>query len=401
MKNLIVAQSGGPTAAINASLAGVIYGAQQSGKVGRILGSRNGIEGVLHENFVDLTDFDRFDQLKVTPAMALGSCRYKLPGDVEHEIYNRIDDVLKRNNVGYVLYIGGNDSMDTVLKLSKYYEGKEDAPYVIGVPKTVDNDLPITDHTPGYGSAAKYLAITMQELIRDLSIYAIPSVTIVEIMGRDAGWLTLATGLPRLMGGMKPDIIAIPEVPFDENEFLGKIRELHKTTNGVVIAVSEGIRDKDGNYVGASAQSGAVDTFGHAYLSGVGKYLELLVKDKIGCKVRSIEVSLMQRCASHLASKVDLDEGFALGEYGAKLAAEGNTGLMAALKRTGNDPYTVELTPVDVALCANKDQSVPEKWFDLENEQVKKEICDYILPLIEGEPEYFTDKYGFSDYVIL
>lgn len=405
-KTLLVGQSGGPSCAINATLAGVIHAASESKKVERILGSFHGIEGVLRDNTIDLTNFTELDKLSATPAMALGSCRFKLPADQNDPIYGKILERLKEWNVGWFLYIGGNDSMDTVSKLAAYFaeirrqQPEREVPVVFGLPKTIDNDLPGCDHTPGYGSAARYLSVTMQELIRDTAIYALPSVTIVEIMGRNAGWLTLAAGLPKFMGGCKPDIVAIPEVPFDEDDFLDRIRELQKKEHTVIVAVSEGIRDKNGDYVGSSSKSGAVDVFGHAYLSGVGKYLEHLVKYKIGCKVRSIELNLMQRCSAHLASKTDLDESFSVGAYGTEQALDGVTGKMAVIRRgEENCEYKAVYDCEEIEKCANQELLVPEKWFDLENADAQKEICDYILPLIKGEAKKFTDPYGNYDYI--
>ena len=405
-KTLLVGQSGGPSCAINATLAGVIHAASESKKVERILGSFHGIEGVLRDNTIDLTNFTELDKLSATPAMALGSCRFKLPADQNDPIYGKILERLEEWNVGWFLYIGGNDSMDTVTKLAAYFaeirrqQPEREVPVVFGLPKTIDNDLPGCDHTPGYGSAARYLSVTMQELIRDTAIYALPSVTIVEIMGRNAGWLTLAAGLPKFMGGCKPDIVAIPEVPFDEDDFLDRIRELQKKEHTVIVAVSEGIRDKNGDYVGSSSKSGAVDVFGHAYLSGVGKYLEHLVKHKIGCKVRSIELNLMQRCSAHLASKTDLDESFSVGAYGTEQALNGVTGKMAVIRRgEENGEYKAVYDCEEIEKCANQELLVPEKWFDLENADAQKEICDYILPLIKGEAKKFTDPYGNYDYI--
>ena len=405
-KTLLVGQSGGPSCAINATLAGVIHAASESKKVERILGSFHGIEGVLRDNTIDLTNFTELDKLCATPAMALGSCRFKLPADQNDPIYGKILERLEEWNVGWFLYIGGNDSMDTVSKLAAYFaeirrqQPEREVPVVFGLPKTIDNDLPGCDHTPGYGSAARYLSVTMQELIRDTAIYALPSVTIVEIMGRNAGWLTLAAGLPKFMGGCKPDIVAIPEVPFDEDDFLDRIRELQKKEHTVIVAVSEGIRDKNGDYVGSSSKSGAVDVFGHAYLSGVGKYLEHLVKHKIGCKVRSNELNLMQHCTAHLASKTDLDESFSVGAYGTEQALNGVTGKMAVIRRgEENGEYKAVYDCEEIEKCANQELLVPEKWFDLENADAQKEICDYILPLIKGEAKKFTDPYGNYDYI--
>lgn len=399
-KNLIVGQSGGPSAAINATLAGVIAAAQQNECIETVYGSRHGIEGIIHDLVVDLTGFRELDKLKSTPAMALGSCRCKLPLDLDDPVYHVIDETLQKYNIGYFLYIGGNDSMDTVEKLSRFYEKRPNAPIIMGLPKTIDNDLAGTDHTPGYGSAAKYLAVTMSELIRDTAIYAVKSVTIVEVMGRHAGWLTLAAALPMFLGGPKPDIVAIPEVPFNEADFIDKIREKMMTTDNIVVAVSEGIRDEKGEYIGCSVKSGAVDNFGHAYLSGVGKHLELLVKDKIGCKVRSIELNLMQRCSSHLGSLVDIEESFSIGKFGVMAALAGESGKMAVIKREGDDPYSISMDTVKVADVANREQLVPSKWFHLEDHKVQQEICRYLLPLIQGDAPKFQNAYGLNDYVI-
>lgn len=401
-RNLLVAQSGGPSAAINATLAGVIAAARKSDKVGRVYGAKHGIEGVIKGLLVDLSGFTDYEKLKATPAMALGSCRYKLPSvdDPAADDYLKIRETFRKYEIGTFLYIGGNDSMDTVRKLSELFAGEADAPVVVGVPKTIDNDLPLTDHTPGYGSAAKYLAVTMGEIIRDTSIYAVPAVTIVEIMGRNAGWLTLAAALPRFVGGSKPDIVAIPEVPFNEEDFIQRVRDAHRRSPNVVAVVSEGLRTKDGNYVGSQTKSGVVDIFGHTYLSGVGKYLECLVSEKIGCKVRSIELNLMQRCSSHLASFQDLEEGFAIGKEGVAAALRGESGKMVAVKRLSNSPYAIGLETVEVTGVANKEQLVPEKWWDLEDPLVQAEICSYILPLIKGEVPQFKNEFGLNDYVI-
>lgn len=400
-KNLVVAQSGGPSVAINATLAGVIAQAKKSNQIEKIYGGLHGVEGIQLGKLVDLTDFHDIEKLKATPAMALGSCRCKLPplSCREAEIYQNLRRVFAQYDIGYFLYIGGNDSMDTVYKLSRLFEGEPDAPVFTGVPKTIDNDLPMTDHTPGYGSAAKYLAITMDEIIRDTAIYNVPAVTIVEVMGRNAGWLTLAAGMPRFTGGNKPDIIALPEVPFDEKEFIRTVREKLGHTPNIVVAVSEGLRDQDGQYVGSSAKSGAVDVFGHVYLSGVGKYLEGLVKREIGCKVRSIELNLMQRCSAHLASLTDIEEAFAIGQEGVSAALRGETGRMVAVERMSNSPYAVRLKTVAIEDVANQEQLVPEAWRDLEDEKAVQEIREYILPLIQGEVPQFRNEFGMNTYI--
>lgn len=400
-KNLVVAQSGGPSVAINATLAGVIAAAKEAGRIGKIYGGIHGVEGIQAGKLVDITDFSDFEKLKATPAMALGSCRCKLPPIEQKDAksYQLLRHVFKRYDIGYFLYIGGNDSMDTVYKLSRLFAGEENAPVFVGIPKTIDNDLPLTDHTPGYGSAAKYLAITMDEIIRDTAIYNVPAVTIVEVMGRNAGWLTLAAAMPRFVGGKKPDFVAIPEVPFDEDVFVRKVREQLKHTPNVVAAVSEGIRDLSGHYVGSNAKSGAVDVFGHAYLSGVGKYLEGLVKREIGCKVRSIELNLMQRCSAHLAAKSDIEEGYAIGKAGVEAALRGETGRMVALRRISDQPYQTELFTVAIEEVANLEKLVPEKWRNLEDPKAVAEIRNYILPLMQGDVPQFRNEYGMNEYV--
>ena len=406
-KNLIIGQSGGPSAAINATLAGALAAASQSGQVGKVYGAFHGIEGVLQDNLIDLTGFSDFEKLAATPAMALGSCRRRLPDDLADPIYPEIERHLREWNAGWLLYTGGNDSMDTVHKLSAYFahcktlHPEAEYPVVYGLPKTIDNDLAGCDHTPGYGSAARYLAVTVREIIRDTAIYALPSVTVIEVMGRDAGWLTLAAGLPRFLGEGKPDIIALPETPFDEDAFLDQIRQLHKTTRSVVAVVSEGIRDESGAYVGMGSKSGVVDPFGHAYLSGVGKYLEMLIKQKIGCKVRSIELSLMQRCSAHLASGTDLRESFEAGAYGAREAISGVSGRMAVILRreTPEGGYSAAYSSVDVAGCAGQDRLVPPHLREVYDPETQKEIVRYLLPLIQGEPPRFVDENGLPDYI--
>ena len=312
--NAVVGQSGGPTAAINATLAGVVRGAllaKEQGIINTLYGMRNGIEGFLAENLVDLTKFfeneSDISTLELTPAAALGSCRKKMksPSD-DPETYKKLLEIFKKYDIRYFFYIGGNDSMDTVLKLSRYAAEQDYEMRVVGVPKTVDNDLMVTDHTPGFGSAAKYVAVTMKEILRDVSVYTTKAVTIVEVMGRDAGWLTASSVLTKLLGGISPDLIYLPEHPFDPEAFLNSIKEVQKDHPAVLVAVSEGIKFTDGRYVGEGLGGRKVDAFGHVALSGAGKVLEELVKDRLGCKVRSIELNLPQRCAAHLASKTDI-----------------------------------------------------------------------------------------------
>lgn len=402
LKNAIVGQSGGPSAVINSTLAGVIDACFKSDDIGTLYGGRHGIEGMLAEDIIDLSALyseDMLNRLKASPAMALGSCRFKLPSPSDGaEIYEKLEAIFKKYNIGYFFYIGGNDSMDTILKLSRYFKEAGSDIKFAGVPKTIDNDLTLTDHTPGFGSSAKYLATTMREIITDTSIYNVKSVTIVEIMGRNSGWLTLAASLPKLLGGDKPDLTYLPERPFRDDSFIEDIKHAFEKSGNIVVAVSEGLKDEQGNYVGSSCQSGAVDIFGHAYLSGVGKYLEMLVRSKLGCKVRSIELNLMQRCSSHLASKTDVEEAFSVGFNAVQLAVGGSSGFMACIKRTNSDPYSYEIIPGDIEKIANYEKLVPDRWLDLDDPGVKREIVDYILPLTKGDAEKTLDEFGLPEH---
>ena len=387
--NCIVAQSGGPTVAINASLAGVIDGVKKSNKFTRVYGAIHGIQGVLENNFIDLSlmalsKFPLVNTLELSPAMYLGSCRYKLPDfEADSKPYEIIFDRFEEYKVAAFYYIGGNDSMDTVDKLSKYTEKIGSDVKIIGIPKTIDNDLCHTDHTPGFGSAAKYVASTMLEIAHDTYIYHIPSVVIVEIMGRDAGWLTAASCLARNDYSPAPHLIYLPEVDFDEDQFIDDIKNVLKTSRCVIIAVSEGIHDKDGNYI--SATSAVADKFGHAQLSGTGKALESLVKDRMDIKVRSIELNVLQRCAAHISSRTDINESFALGQAAVKYAAEGMTAVMSTIKRVSNDPYQWIIEPEKVSLIANQAKTIPLEWITPEKNDVTPEMESYLRPLIIGE----------------
>lgn len=387
--NCIVAQSGGPTVAINASLAGVIDGVKKSNKFTRVYGAIHGIQGVLENNFIDLSlmalsKFPLVNTLEFSPAMYLGSCRYKLPDfEADSKPYEIIFDRFEEYKVAAFYYIGGNDSMDTVDKLSKYAEKIGSDVKIIGIPKTIDNDLCHTDHTPGFGSAAKYVASTMLEIAHDTYIYHIPSVVIVEIMGRDAGWLTAASCLARNDYSPAPHLIYLPEVDFDEDQFIDDIKNVLKTSRCVIIAVSEGIHDKDGNYI--SATSAVADKFGHAQLSGTGKALESLVKDRMDIKVRSIELNVLQRCAAHISSRTDINESFALGQAAVKYAAEGMTAVMSTIKRVSNDPYQWIIEPENVSLIANQAKTIPLHWITPEKNDVTPEMESYLRPLIIGE----------------
>ena len=385
----IVAQSGGPTVAINASLAGVIDGVKKSNKFTRVYGAIHGIQGVLDNNFIDLSlmalsKFPLVNTLELSPAMYLGSCRYKLPDfEVDSKPYEIIFDRFEEYQVAAFFYIGGNDSMDTVDKLSKYAKKIGSDVKIVGIPKTIDNDLCHTDHTPGFGSAAKYVASTMLEIAHDTYIYQIPSVVIVEIMGRDAGWLTAASCLARNDYSPAPHLIYLPEVDFDEDQFIEDIKNVLKTSRCVIVAVSEGIHDKDGNYI--SATSAVADKFGHAQLSGTGKALESLVKDRMDIKVRSIELNVLQRCAAHISSRTDINESFALGQAAVKYAAEGMTAVMSTIKRVSNDPYQWIIEPENVSLIANQAKTIPLEWITPEKNDVTPEMEAYLRPLIIGE----------------
>ena len=316
--------------------------------------------------------------------MYLGSCRYKLPDfEVDSKPYEIIFDRFEEYQVAAFFYIGGNDSMDTVDKLSKYAKKIGSDVKIVGIPKTIDNDLCHTDHTPGFGSAAKYVASTMLEIAHDTYIYQIPSVVIVEIMGRDAGWLTAASCLARNDYSPAPHLIYLPEVDFDEDQFIEDIKNVLKTSRCVIVAVSEGIHDKDGNYI--SATSTVADKFGHAQLSGTGKALESLVKDRMDIKVRSIELNVLQRCAAHISSRTDINESFALGQAAVKYAAEGMTAVMSTIKRVSNDPYQWIIEPENVALIANQAKTIPLEWITPEKNDVTPEMEAYLRPLIIGE----------------
>ncbi len=399
--NCIVAQSGGPTVAINASLAGVISGVMNSSEYDICYGSINGILGILNENYLNLTDIfsdeENLQKLKTTPAMYLGSCRHKLPDYKDDDspyvfIFHQFDKL----GIKAFFYIGGNDSMDTVLKLSDYAKKINSPVKIIGIPKTIDNDLCMTDHTPGFGSAAKYIASSMLEIAHDTFIYAVKSVTIVEIMGRDAGWLTAAAALARNGYNTAPQFIYLPEVDFDKDKFISDIKKALTTTNNVIVAVSEGIHDADGSYITSSES--VADQFGHQQLSGAGKALEFIVKENIGVKVRSVEINVLQRCASHLASLTDIEESFAQGQKGVELASAGITASMVCLKRTSNDPYTVEYTYSAIKDIANEARSVPREWINEEGNDICAPLIEYLTPLIQGEVPV-SYKNGLPDYM--
>lgn len=399
--NVVVAQSGGPTAVINASLLGVYRAARLWADVDTVYGSLNGIEGILNDNLVNLNDLLATEEqqtlLRQTPSAALRSCRYKLPPvEKEPAVYERILATMERHNIGAFFYIGGNDSMDTVDKLSKYFESVDSPIRVMGVPKTIDNDLMLMDHTPGYGSAAKFVATCMWEMARDCTVYELDSVLIVEIMGRDTGWLTASAALPRLHGCDAPHLVYLPEVPFTADQFIADVREAQKKTRTVIVAVSEGVEMAGLD----DFQSGKVDNFGHKYLSGIGKCLEELVRERIGCKVRSVELNILQRCAAHIASETDLTEAESLGVVAVKAAAAGKTGMVSAIISRYDAEYIPNYGIVPVCDVANKVKYVPREWINEAGNDVMPAALEYIRPLIQGEPAILTEN-GLARHFVI
>lgn len=389
-KNAIVGQSGGPTSVINASLAGVLQACQMRG-ANRVYGMLHGVEGLLDEKTVDLTatlgSSLEIELLKRTPSSYLGSCRYKLPDYLTYpEAYEKLFAILKKMDIGYFFYIGGNDSMDTICKLSDYARQVGSDIRFMGVPKTIDNDLMMTDHTPGYGSAAKYIGVVMKEIIRDATVYGTNYVTIVEIMGRNAGWLTAAAALARSEDCEGVNMICLPEVPFNVEHFIDKVARMQKESASVVIAVSEGVKLEDGRYVcELSNDAHFVDAFGHKSLTGTARYLSNCVAGALKTKTRSIELSTLQRCAAHMSSRTDITEAYQVGGAAAKAAFEGNTGKMVALERISNDPYQCTTKLVDIHLIANFEKKVPLEWVNAYHTDMTPEFLQYARPLIQSE----------------
>ncbi len=392
--NIAVAQSGGPTCAINASLLGVIKGGTESSEIKTVYGSVNGIEGIIKDNLIDLSqkynENKNLDLLRQTPSSALGSCRYKLPDfETAPEVYEKITACFEKYNIKAFFYIGGNDSMDTTNKLSKYFRDTGKDIKVIGVPKTIDNDLCETDHTPGFGSAAKYVASSILEINRDSSVYDLKSVTIIEIMGRHAGWLAASSCVLHANGESAPHLIYLPECEFTAEKFLSDVNEKLEQYKNVIVAVSEGITLPCES---SAAVVHKADGFGHVALSGIGKQLEEIVTEKIGVKVRSIELSVLQRCASHMASATDINEAEAVGYKAVEAALSGETGKMMAFKRISNNPYKIEIQAVDCNKVANAEKKFPKEWINCEENNVTDEALAYFLPLIEGELSFESEN---------
>lgn len=400
-KNAIVGQSGGPTAVINASLYGVVYEALNREDVfGNVYGMINGIEGFLHDQLMDMKPLDASGELeliKTTPGSYLGSCRYKLPEDLSDTVYPKLFEKFEKYNIGYFFYIGGNDSMDTVSKLSRYAASINSDIRFMGLPKTIDNDLVLTDHTPGFGSAAKYVASTVREIAIDASVYDNKqSVTIVEIMGRHAGWLTAASALARKFKNDNPVLIYLPEVAFDQDAFIEKIKSSLETTSNLVVCISEGIHTADGTFICELGSEVGVDTFGHKMLTGSGKHLENLVKERLGVKVRSVELNVSQRCSSAMLSKTDQKEAIASGSFGVTAAIKGETGKMVAFKRqsplTLDADYVLNYATEDVNEICNKEKTVPLEWISEDGSDVTEAFLAYARPLVRGNVLVPTDE---------
>ena len=404
-KNLIVGQSGGPTAVINSSLYGVVSeGLRHPEQIQHIYGMVNGIEGFLAGTVLDFATAlpgSSLEKLKTTPGAYLGSCRYKLPESLEDPVYPRLFQKFREMNIGWFFYIGGNDSMDTVSKLSRYAAQTGSDIRIIGEPKTIDNDLVHTDHTPGFGSAAKYVASTVREITIDANVYEKKSVTIVEIMGRHAGWLTAASALARKYKGDNPLLIYLPETTFDQEAFLKAVEKSFEKNCNVIVCVSEGIHDAEGTFICEYDSSVGTDTFGHKMLAGCGKYLENLVRSRLGVKARSVELNVSQRCSVSMMSATDQMEAVTAGNFGVQAALSGETGKMVSfLRETGTDgSYSMKCSLEDVNVICNEEKTVPADWITADGSDVTQDFLDYAAPLIQGTVEIPLGTDGLPDFV--
>lgn len=387
--NVAVGQSGGPTTVINSSLYGVIKQAYaNSDKIGKVYGMINGIEGFIDGKVMDIfseMSEEDIELLKNTPSAYLGSCRYKLPASMEDSVYKMIFSKFKELNIQYFIYIGGNDSMDTVHKLSVYAKKTNSPVRIIGVPKTIDNDLAHTDHSPGYGSAAKYVATTVRDIVMDANVYDTHSVTIVELMGRHTGWITASSVLARKYDGDNPVLIYLPEVVFDIEEFVNRVKQELDKRNNVIVCVSEGIKDSSGTFICEYASKAGVDNFGHKMLTGCGKYLENIIKNELGVKVRSVELNVNQRCKAALASLTDIEEAIMAGRKGMEMALAGETGKMVAFVREESEAYHIQYEAVDCELVCNQEKMLPREWISDDGTDISDDFKKYVLPLIQGE----------------
>lgn len=385
----IIGQSGGPTAVINASAYGVIKTALEAESITRVYGAAHGIKGVLEDKLYDMNQEDPYELslLLHTPSSELGSCRYKMKDpDQDDTDYQRILEIFKKYNVRYFFYNGGNDSMDTCDKISRFMARSGWECRVMGVPKTIDNDLYGTDHCPGFASAAKYIATSCMEVSKDCTVYDTGMITIVEIMGRHAGWLAASASIASKFGA-GPDLVYLPEVDFDLEAFFADVERIYAEKGKVLVAVSEGIHYADGSFV-SEAKTSATDGFGHAQLGGLASLLAEMVKQRTGAKVRGIELSLLQRCGAHLASQTDVDEAFNAGKVAVEAAVSGETGKMVAFEReTVDGQYHCVTKLIPLTAVANYEKKVPLEWITPEHNQVTDEFVEYVLPLIQGEPK--------------
>lgn len=403
--NLVVGQSGGPTAAINATLAGVYSAAKEAG-VEKVYGMLGGAQGLIDGKVILLDDIlcdaENLKLLKQTPSAALGSCRFRFPdSEKEPEVYKRLFEVLESLDVAYFVYIGGNDSMDTIAKLSAYAKKIKSDIKFMGAPKTVDNDLPLTDHTPGYGSAAKFIATMVKEVVCDCDVYAMKSVTVIEIMGRNAGWLTASAALAKSEDGRGVDLIYLPERAFDINAFTERVRSLLETQNTVVVAVSEALRDENGEYISTEGSVAAkADAFGHKIMSGTAQFLARYIGSTLGVKARGIEFNTPQRCAAHIASAQDIEESFASGCAAATAAINGASGRMAIIRRVSDEPYSFDTDTAPIEKIANIEKTVPQEWITDDGTDVTDDFIRYCRPLIQGEVQtVFKD--GLPKHLVL
>ncbi len=404
MKNVIVGQSGGPTAVINGSLYGVVKEALSHGaEIGHVYGMIHGIEGFLQDKYMDMGEeltAEELELLKLTPAAYLGSCRFKLPEDLTASFYKTIFEKFEALNIGYFFYIGGNDSMDTVSKLSRYGAQTGSDIRFIGIPKTIDNDLTLTDHTPGYASAAKYVASTVREIVLDASVYQQKAVTIIELMGRHAGWLTAASVLARKHEGDNPVLIYLPEADFEMEHFARDLEAALKKQNCVIVCVSEGISDSKGTFICEYGDEALVDSFGHKMLTGCGKVLENFVRNRFGVKVRSVELNVSQRCSGMAVSAVDVEEAAQAGSCGVQAALAGETGKMIAFVRVSAEDgdYRMECRTVDVNQVCNQEKPVPMEWITGDSNDISDAFIQYARPLIQGEPQRVMED-GLPKYL--
>lgn len=402
MNNCLVAQSGGPTAVINASVVGILQANIDTEYYYKVYGGVNGIEGILNERLIDLSSLTE-EELKVfkhTPSSGLGSCRYKIKDyEDEDEEYIKFFEILDKYEIQTFFYIGGNDSMDTVNKLSQYCKLNGINKQIIGIPKTVDNDLMVTDHTPGFGSAAKYIAQRTLETYLDSSVYVYNGIAIIETMGRDTGWLAASACLAKINGRPVADLIYLPEVEFNEEKFIQDVRKIYDEKNKVFIVASEGLKDNEGKYLSEMKTPNTHDEFGHAKLGGLGGYLKSVIDEAgITSRVKVLELGVAQRAAMCSASARDIESAFSCGYEAFKYSTLGGTGFMVAIKRVSNNPYTIEIFKANPEQVANHTKYFPKEWISEEGNHILESGYDYISPLIMGEPDIVMEN-GLPKYI--